>query len=235
MKKGIVYYTHNECDEHILNACRRQIGRCLGGIWDLVSVSLQPLDWGRNFTMELESSDLTMFRQQLLGLQLIDADIVFFCEHDVLYHPSHFDFTPPKDTYCFNLNVWAVDAGIGQAMHYDGMRMTSGLVAYHDILVEHYSKKVEWVRTRGKMSRREIGYEPGKRVSRERLGDYERWHYKSSCPNIDIKHDQNITRKRFDLKEHNNRKTIEDSWILADEVPYWGKTKGRFEDFINDI
>jgi len=140
---------------------------------------------------------------------------------------------PPKDKYCFNMNEWAVDETTGQTMHYDGMSKTSGLVSYSNILIEHYTHKIEWVRTRGKMSRREIGYEPGKPVSRKRLGDYDQVHYWSECPNIGIKHDHNITRKRFDLKEHNNRKQIEDTWVLTDEVPCWGKTK-PFWRFLND-
>jgi len=230
MKKGIVYYTHNECQEYILNACRDQIDRCLNGM-PLVSVSLQPLDWHENIVLQLKPCDLTMFEQQLAGLEAIDADVVFFCEHDVLYHPSHFDFDPPRDDiYYFNINVWAVDADTGQGIHYDGMRMTSGLVAYRDIHIEHYTNKVKWVAERGKMSRRKIGYEPGKPVSRKRLGDYGRRHYRSEYPNVDIKHDFNITRKRFDLSDFNNRKHIEDSWVSDYEVPYWGSIK----DYLND-
>jgi hypothetical protein len=177
-----------------------------------------------------------MFKQQLIGLQAIDADVVYFCEHDVLYHESHFDFIPPKDNvYYFNLNVWAVDAQNGQALYYDGNKMTSGLVAYKPILVEHYTKKIAWVEEEnGKFSRNRMGFEPGKKVSKGRIGDYDWDVFRSTYPNVDIKHIGNITRKRFNLEDYRCRRQIASSWILSDEIPYWGKTKGRFDEFIMD-
>ena len=222
MQKGIVYYTHNKCNQGILKRCRDQIDKCLNGM-PLVSVSLEPLAWGQNIVLPLKSSVLTMFKQQLAGLEAIDADIVFFCEHDVLYHPSHFDFTPPrKDVYYFNINFWIVDESTGKAIHYDGIKMTSGLVAYRDILIEHYTNKIEWVVERGKFSRHKMGYEPGKPVSRKRLGDYGFKSYRSEHPNVDIKHGKNITRKRFDLSDYRCRAQIKDSWVSSYEIPYWG-------------
>jgi len=232
MTKGVVYYTHNKCMRYILETCREQIDRCLEGM-PLVSVSQEPLDYHTNIVLPVKDlpRDLAMFKQQLAGLEAINTDVVFFCEHDVLYHPSHFEFTPTEDAYFFNLNVYAVDETTGQAMHYDKMRMTSGLVAFKDILVEHYKKKIEWVEQEEKFSRREMGYEPGKSISRKRIGNYKQKHFWSSYPNIDIKHDKNITRKRFNLEDFRNRKQIEDSWILTDDVPYWGVTV-PFSEFI---
>ena len=167
---------------------------------------------------------MTYCKQILAGIEKFDTDVIFFAEHDVLYHPSHFDFTPPReDVYYFNTNFWVVDADTGQAIHYDGIRMTSGLVAHRDILIEHYTNKIKWVAERGKFSRREIGYEPGKRVSKKRLGDYGVRHFKSEYPNVDVKHDDNITRKRFELDEYNCKEKIKDSWVSSYDIPYWGR------------
>jgi len=237
MTGGIVYYTHNRGDPMILAACRRQIDRARGEI-PVVAVSQNPLDWGdQNIVMKgIGRTDLAMFRQQLAGLEAVGTDYVFFCEHDVLYHPSHFTFVPPTDDkYYFNWNVWAVDADTGQALHYDGMRMTSGVVAYRDILIEHYRKKIEITRRRGKFSRQLLGYEPGKPKSREMLGNYRQGKFYSTLPNIDIKHDRNITRKRFAPSDYRNWTHIMDSWTLADSVPYWGTTKGRFREFLAEV
>jgi hypothetical protein len=236
--KAIVYYTHNHGAPAILDACRRQLDRARGDI-PVVAVSQHPLDWGdvRIVMKGIGRSDLSMFRQQLAGLEATDQDTwVYFCEHDVLYHPSHFEFWPPTDdAYWFNWNVWAVDAETGQALHYHGMRMTSGTVASRDILIEHYRKKIEWTKERGKFSRQLLGYEPGKRISRKRLGDYPQETFYSRCPNIDIKHGGNITRGRFDPKEFRNWERIKDSWTLADEVPNWGRCKGRFAEFLEEV
>lgn len=223
MRDGIVYYTHHKCREDILLTCRNQLNKTDN--LPLVSVSQYPLDFGDNIVLPKGDSDISMFQQQLAGLERINTDIVFFCEHDVLYHPSHFDFTPEPGVYCFNYNVWVLDADDGKTMYYDGNRMVSGLVAHRDILLEHYREKVKWVEQRGKFSRREIGYEPGKPVSRERLGDYPQSFYYSKHPNIDIKHGENITRKRFELSDFNNHEQIKGSWVVSDEIPYWGKIR----------
>jgi hypothetical protein len=169
-----------------------------------------------------------------MGLETIDTDIVFHAEHDVLYHPSHFEFTPPQmDKYYFNTNVWSVNASDGQALYYDGMRMTSGLVANRKILIEGYKRKIFWTEKEKVFSRRRIGFEPGRRLASEtRKDDYEWETFKSEFPNVDIKHDDNITRKRFNLDEYRCKDRIKDSFVLAEEIPYWGRTKGQFEYFL---
>ena len=59
------------------------------------------------------------FRQILAGLEALDTDVVFMVEHDVLYHPSHFDFTPPeRDIFYYNRNTWKVNAETGHAVFY---------------------------------------------------------------------------------------------------------------------
>ncbi|HUW48646.1 MAG TPA: glycosyltransferase, partial [Patescibacteria group bacterium] len=134
-RKGMVYYTDNLPSERVLNPVRRQLSKIRNG-HALVSVSQIPIDFGENVVVDLERCQLTMFKQILIGLEAIKADIVFLCEHDVLYHPSHFDFTPEKkDIFYYNQNVWKVDAKSGQALFYY-TKQTSGLVAYRDLLIE---------------------------------------------------------------------------------------------------
>lgn len=225
--KGIIYYTHHIVREDIAIVCRKYIKQV---VLPIVSVSHYPLDFGENYVIDLPSNVLTMFKQTLLAIEKSAAEIIFFCEHDVLYHPNHFDFVPPrKDVYYYNLNVWHLDTDTGQALTYDRMKMTSGLCAHRDILIEHYSKKIETIENdpRG-FSRKRLGFEPGKA---DPYG-WEAWH--SEKPNINIKHGLNVTKKRFKLEEYRCRNRIKDSWVLAEEVPYWGKTMGRFNEFLKE-
>jgi len=229
--KGIIYYTNNKLPEHIAITCRKYIKA--SGL-PIVSVSQYPLDFGGNYVMDVPSAILSMFKQIQKALLISTADIIFHCEHDMLYHPSHFDFIPPRnDTYYFNLNVWAVDDVSGQALYYDNMKMSSGLCAYRNILLEHYTGKLKWIEEHGKFSQRLMGYEPGRKLSRKRE-DYPWDTWKSEHPNIDIKGTHNITRKRFSLDQYQSPKRIAASWTLADSVPFWGKTKGRFDEFLKD-
>jgi hypothetical protein len=179
-----------------------------------------------------------MLRQIVRGLEELDVDVVFLIEHDVLYHPSHFEFEPPKDdVYYFNTNVWTVKSDTGEALYIDNARRNSGLVANRDILLEHFSKKVvkaeEYFKVTSRGFGRKVGFEPGRKKGRI---DYEAEEYKSKYPNLDIKHGGNITKPRFKLSDyqHDGRR-VKDSFTITDTVPYWGRTGGRFDDFLRGI
>jgi hypothetical protein len=232
LKKGIVYYTHGKCeDPAVLEVVRRQIDKCVNG-YPVVNVSLAPTKWRENIVLNLEPSILTMFKQQLRGLKASTSDYIFFCEHDVLYHPSHFDFEPERgDTFYFNANCWALNSRTGEALFYRGNIMTSCCVAFRDLLIQHYEKKIAWVEEEGKFSRNRMGFEPGKKHSERDLGPTKSEWYWSSQPNVDIKHSENITRKRFKIEDYRCRRMIEDSWKVTDEIPYWGKTV-PFKEFL---
>jgi len=176
-----------------------------------------------------------MFRQILKGIEETQTDFIFLTEHDVLYHPSHFEFTPPRtDVYYYNKNVWALDVNTGQALYYDGMKQVSGLVAHRDLLLAHYRKRIAMVEKDG--FTRKMGFEPGKPARHGGVDDYGYEYYESRFPNIDLKnHGSGVTRGRFKLSEYRCRKRIEGSWVLADEIPHWGKTKGRVDEFLRAI
>lgn len=227
--KGIVYYTDNRLDPCIAGAVQKQLQKAGR---DVVAVSLKPLDWGSNIVMDLERGYLSMFKQILAGLEASTADIIFLCEHDVLYHPSHFDFTPPrKDVFFYNENIWKVDRKSGRALFYY-CKQTSGLCAYRDLLVEHYRKRVSIVERVG-FSRRQ-GFEPGTHNRAERVDDFKAEAWMSEYPNIDIRHDKNLTPSRWRKEQFRNQKYT-NGWLESDQVPGWGVTLGRFEKVLEAI
>lgn len=231
MKKAIVYYTNNKCAEEISRAVQSQLLR--SGL-DIISVSQKPMNFGQNIVVNFESSILNMFKQQLIGLEATDADIIYFAEHDVLYHPSHFNFIPPEhNIYYFNTNVWSIDSDNGRALYYDDKKMTSGTVAHRNILIEHYKYKIEWVEREGFFKQNIMGFEPG--TGRGRTDDYKYKRFKSAFPNIDIKGEHNISKKRFNINQYRNRRRMEKSWVLSDRVPGWGITLNRFEEFLKEL
>lgn len=237
MSKGIVYYTDNRCEERIAQVVRAQLRMCARiHDLDIVSVSHYPIDFGRNIVVDLESSVLSMFKQNLIGLHSSRADVVFFCEHDVLYHPSHFELLPYRDAYYFNTNVWTVDARNGEALYYEhkcpGRMMVSGLFGDRMVLLDHYRRRVPRVEEDG--WHRHMGFEPGKPLPRG-FDDVPRKCLRSTHPNIDIKHTTNITPARFRLSQYRCREEIKDSWVISDRVPGWGETQGRFEKFLREV
>jgi len=191
---GVLYYTDNTLEDSIAPKIREQIKKCIGDA-KLVSVSLKPIDFGHNIVMDLERGKLTMHKQILAGLEALDTDIVFFVEHDVLYHPSHFDFRPAnKDIYYYNGNLWRVRKSDGFAISYDHKSL-SQICAFREKLITEYKERVRRIEKEGFNKN---GYEPGTRSIR--LGGFSNdhaEHFYSKFPNIDIRHDKNLSASKW--------------------------------------
>ena len=164
--KGVVYYTDNQLDQNVMKLCLAQLKDCLksmnGEMENVVSVSRQPIDLGRNVVMDIPRCSESIFKQILKGLKHCKAEVIYLCEHDILYRPSHFWFTPPrKDRLYYNQNFWYVDLRSGHCLYHHS-RNPSFLVAYRDLLVDWYSRVNKIIKTRG-YNRSEIGFAPGAR------------------------------------------------------------------------
>jgi glycosyltransferase involved in cell wall biosynthesis len=227
--KGLLYYTDNRLDDSVIGTTVRQL--LSFNNLPIVSVSLQPLNFHQNIVLHKERGYLTMFEQILAGLSALHTDVVFFCEHDVLYHPSHFAFTPAaRDVYYYNLNVWKVDATSGHALHYI-TKQTSGLCAYRDILLEHYTERVRRVKADG--FSRGMGFEPGSHGRKERVDDRGSESWTSAYPNVDVRHDKNLTASRWRQDQFRDQRNCR-GWQEAAAVPGWGRSEGRFQAWLTE-
>jgi len=239
--KGVVYYTHGVGDPKILEACRNQIKK---GIKEkhIVSVSLSPLKFGKNIVLDLNPGYLTMAKQILTGLENSTADVIFFCEHDVLYHPIHFDFVPPrKDVIYYNTNVWRSRWEDGHSLYCNNLQQLSGLCAYRETLIEHYRKRVARLKAyfNNKISDedfshfvRAMGFEPGTHNRPEKVDDLTADSYQSDFPNIDIRHDLNTTPSRWNKDQFRNER-FTDGWTEREELPVWGSVREIFDKIRN--
>lgn len=237
--KGVVYYTDSELNEELAEVCREQIKR---GIKEkhIVSVSLKPLNFGKNIHMPLQRGYLTMAKQILAGLKASTADVIFFCEHDVKYHPSHFDFIPPdKSKVYYNTNVWRVRQD-GHALYTDDLQQLSGLVAYRETLIKHYETRLKMLdqayvhlEMTGRTEDfnkyvRAMGFEPGTHGRPERVDDLQANNYKSLYPNLDIRHEQNLTPSRWNKDQFRNERytkgwkeaDLDDEWSFDESTKY---------------
>jgi len=221
--KGIVYFTDFHCDEKILNACKKQLKFSCNRN-KLISVSLnKSVDLGENVVINAERGVVTYFKQILAGIEKCDSDIVYICEHDVLYHPSHFAFTPErKDLFYYNDNKWKVDYETGQTLFYHCAQV-SGLCAYKSLLLDYY----RWRLAKAEKDPKRGGYEPGTRTKQFEL-------YNSEVPNIDIRHKDTFTKNRWSQEEFRDKSTCQ-GWKMSDEVPGWGITKGRFKEMLCQV
>lgn len=215
--KGIIYYTDNQLKLSIAHACKKNI-KSFG--LPIVSASLKPMkDMGKNIHIKLERGYLAYFTQILAALEASDADIIYFCEHDWLYHESHFEFTPPtKDAYYYNDNWWRVRIPDGHSVHYD-THLLPGIVAYRELLISWYRKAVELTKN-GQFSMK-TGFEPGTHNRTERLDNHQAIGFKSAFPNLDLRHTTNLTPTKWKQSDFRSQKNCQ-GWVESKEVPGWG-------------
>ena len=230
MTKGLVYYTNNLPDEKIFLACQAQLMKCMQiHNFPIISVSQKPITFGRNFVMNVQSSALSLFRQILKGLQECNTDIIFLVEHDVLYHPTHFDFTPEReDHFYYNRNEWRVSSLTGKAVFYQHNDV-SQLCARRDLLLEHYTKVVALAENDG--FQYSYGFSPPKGLPASERRNSHYGCFVSKVPNLDIRHPKAFTPQRMNKSEFRSERSRRD-WTESDGVPGWGKTLGRFDEFL---
>lgn len=177
----------------------------------IVSTSLKPMDLGENIVVEGESGPYTMVRQILTALRRSQGKYVFFCEHDVLYPKSHFDFTPPKDDiFYYNANVWRWDYPNDRFITYDRLISLSSLCCNRDLALKQYEDRYEkilcmgWNRDNGRDPdwARLMGFEPGtKKIKRGGFSDDDFDVWKSPDPIIDIRHDKTYSKRKVHLDD----------------------------------
>lgn len=237
MTKGIIYYSDCRGDALVLQTVRAQLRRAAPTI-PIVSVTLEPLTdrfpmpsyhWVRHEPRGY----VTMFRQIVDALEMSSAEVVFHCEHDVLYSPTHFDFTPARmDTFYFNQHTWRVDRATGKALFYF-CNQVSGLCASRRLLLEHYRKILAHVEQHG--FERALGFEPGGNRRQRAYGvdaNVETWNSRQ-C-NVDIKTDFCLTKGRWSQDQFRNKATCQ-GWTESDRVPEWGVTLGRMDEWLTDL
>jgi hypothetical protein len=200
-KKSIIFYTDNQLPLRIAKRVQNQL-KSIG--LPIVSASLKPMNFGTNIHVPLKRGIETMFKQILTALQNSTSEIVFFCEHDVMYHPSHFEFTPPKkDKFYFNINVWKLNTETGKTVKVDLCEQLSGMCVYRTLAIA-------WCQNNLKHLTRH--YEP----------QHNRQTWQSEFPLVDVRHGNNLTRTRWNKREFRNKRFTE-GWTESDykKVPGW--------------
>lgn len=230
LTKAVIYYTDNRLKESLFKECQEQLLKATGGKLELLSVSLKPIKFGKNITLDLEPGYLTMARQILEGLKATTAEVIYLAEHDVMYHPSHFEFNPTeKDKIYYNVNVWKIREADGHALFCNNTRQLSALVAYRNVLITHFTERVckleKFLHSNPnefKRYVRQMGFEPGTHGRSQRVDDLKSESFFSEFPNLDIRHESNLTPSRWSKEEFRNQKYTE-GWkeSTRDKIPGW--------------
>lgn len=229
INKSCIYYTDNEIGEPINTTVQNYIE--LSGL-PIVSVSLKPMEFGNPNVLisDQKRGYRTMIRQIRTALEFAGSDYVFFCEHDVLYPQSHFDFTPPRDDiFYYNKNVWRWQFGSRRAIRYERMLPLSVLCVNRELALEHYLLREKAIREAGEEAfnsrepiiARKWGYEPGtKKKKRGGLtnDDFDTW--SSEEPVIDIRHKGTFSPAKTTLESFKHL-PLEWEEINVEDIPGW--------------
>jgi glycosyltransferase involved in cell wall biosynthesis len=209
VKKEILYFTDNQLNLKIAHKVQNQLRKIQ---LPIISVSLKPMPhFGRNIHVPMKRGYEAYFTQILAGLKASDADVIFMCEHDVLYHPSHFEFTPSDKTkFYFNHNWWRYHTSDGFTCHWDANQV-SGLCAYRETLLRWYKARLDEI----KAGKKDWSFEP------KDIGTTASW--KSPFPNVDIRHGKNMTRDKRSLNDFRDKKTAQG--FQTGDIPFWGKIR----------
>ena len=225
--KSIIYYTDNRIEDPIDFYVKHFIKDARLPIY---SASLKRIYFGDNEIIEGERGYPTMVKQIISCLSRSKSKYVFFCEHDVLYHPSHFEFIPPRDdVFYYNDNVWKWKLGGDKLVRHDRMMLLSCLSVNREFALDHFIKRQNeiikngWdLDFKGEPSwARKMGYEPGtKKRKRGGITDDDFETYSSRIPNIDIRHNKTYTSPKMKLSDFKHKpKWFEE--IKINEVTWW--------------
>ena len=182
----IVYYTDSQLDEKLATQVRKQIKKCAGLI-PIVSVSQKPLKhFGTNICVgEKPQTYQSVYEQMLEGVKAsAPGSIIYLCEHDVFYHPSHFAFLPKDAEHAyFNTNRYHYALGMSSFLPGAGKTCQSQCVAYRELLIDHCEDRLKaWKEGPTELS---IPY----------------FNFKSDRPNVDIRHGDNLTMDKSRRKQ----------------------------------
>ena len=229
LTKGAIYYTDNRARWFILYACQEQIKKAWSG--KLISVSLKPINFGKNIVLEGRTRSYpTQLTQIIMALEALDTDIVFFLEHDVLYHPTHFDFIPSQeDIYYYDTNIWRWGVNEDFATNYDNLTSLSMLCCFRKTALAHFKNRLKYVndngwdinRAREPRNGQVISYEPGtKPISHGGFSDEKFGLWRSEFSNIDIRHRHTFSSPKYH-KEDFSQIPVGFREEKIENIPYW--------------
>jgi hypothetical protein len=234
---GIVFYTDGRAPREVLGAALGQVRRASEGqVAQIVRVGLErepaSHEWVDRLVVGLDRGPEAMFQQILTGLIALDTDIAFMAEHDGLYHESHFFWRPPSaDAYYYDVNWWKVDLATGKAITYQA-KQVSGLAADRQLLIRHYSRRLELVRSGG--FTRRMGFEPGSHRRAERVDDVSALEWRAEGPSLDIRHGSNYTATRWSREGFRSQSSCR-GWAEAPSAPGWPYRPGNFTQLLNRL
>ncbi len=78
------------------------------GLAPIITMSMEPLDWGTNILQGTEYGISNIYFQMLRGAKAATTKYIAIAEDDVLYPKEHFEYRPPQGVFAYNKNRFNV-------------------------------------------------------------------------------------------------------------------------------
>jgi len=242
--KTVIYITDNVLDRDIFLMCQKNILKSIGDL-PLISVSQKPIDFGHNICVgKMERNSLTINKQMMEALKIVKTDFIAIAEHDCLYTKEHFTFVPPdKETFWYNENVYMLQYYSKDNPQYNGMfsffkkrKVNSQLICGTKIMIQATQDRIDMMSDPAWFKRYPSGrigeagamdYDHAMRLARGKsiahvreklkqyLSKYKGKNWRTTIPNVDIRHSNNLTKNRRGTKRRY-------------KLPYWGTMEEIF-------
>jgi len=208
---SLIYYTANLAHDYFAKNVRDRLIEDAQGK-PIISVSQKPIDFGENIYAEGFIPCLhNVYKQILIGAKKAKTKYVACCEDDTLYGPEHFEYEPPENTFCYNINHWYIRPGgrfykIAHRIMGQCIVSTEYMVETLETRFEKYPNNVHITGAFGELG---IG-EHKLGLPEVGIGVFE-----TEIPPIAFKH-------RYGLS---GIRKIPERYSQCEELPYWGNAK----------
>jgi hypothetical protein len=222
MSKGIVYFSDGRPEPKILKMCQKQLKE---SNLPIVNCSLVPMDFAnKNIVLNMFRGYEAYFTQILTALENSHSEIIFWAEHDVLYPPSHFDFTPPtKDKFYYDQNWVKIDWPYTKGVSWDADQV-SGLCCYRELALNWYKAKLKEyqnapIKTEDK--NRSLGNKQWDRKFEPGSGTEQTESWRSPEPYVDIRQSSAVTKNKWSIADFRDKRTAKNFREVT--CPEWAK------------
>lgn len=191
----------------------------------IITISMEPLDWGINLLQTEEYGISNIYFQLLKGAKVATTEYIAVAEDDTLYPKEHFEFRPPLDTFAYNMNKFGVFRWSRIPTFFWKNRMkNSTLVAPRKLTIEALEERFNKY---PKGTPPGFTGELGRNNIEDKLGVTRRksvW-FSTEISIIAIDHELGIDRL---ARTHRKGMGI----LRAYDIPYWGKAEDIVKEFV---
>lgn len=191
----------------------------------IITISREPLDWGKNILQVEEYGISNIYFQLLKGAKLAETEFIGVAEDDILYPKEHFEYRPPLDTFAYNMNRFNVFTWSKTPTFFWKNRMgNSTLIAPRQLVIDALEER---------FAKHPNGTPPGftgelgRANIEEKLGVTRRksaW-FATEVSIVKIDHEFGIDRL---ARTHRKGMGI----LRAYDIPYWGKAADIVKKFV---